>query len=193
MRGFRYIPTLILLVAALALGASIVWKIGEMVLEAPFEQRYPVGQIHCLAAALRADTIGEPVAVRGVAQDLVADAIMRYQASKPGVSLCEIFESGITLYPEKWDYPSTFTGRGVRAVRYSLRYVGSPWDDAEKRAREALKRGLDRTRCAIKYTRASRGWETFTNEAEAAARLLETMKRDREEPGIVGVFLCPAS
>ena len=189
----RVIISRSLLVCALALSAYIVWKIGEMVIEVPFEKKYSAGEIDCLAAILRVDSFGERTAKRAVAQDLIADAVMRYQAANPGTSLCEILTSGATLYPEKWAKPSTFWGRSVRAIYWSPRYQTSPWDDAVKRAREALKRGPDRSRCAIKYTRAYLGWQAFTNEAEAAAVLLKTMKRDTAVPDIVGVFLCPAS
>ena len=190
-----------LLIVALVLGVIMVWMIRDMVSEVPFEKRYSIGEVECLAGILRADTYGESVAKRGIAMDLVADAAMRYRESTQDptletdtrVSYCTILSSGITLYPEKWSYPLTYRGRSLKAIKYSKRYANSSWDDALKHAIEALKRGLDRSRCAVKYTRAYRAYESFTNEDEAAATLPQTMKRDLAVPGVVGEFFCPAS
>lgn len=191
----------LLLVAALILGLLIVWTIKDMVTERPFEERYPAQQVECLAAILRADTYGETAAVRDRARILVADLVLRYRESTRDpnskkdtrVSFCTILETAVTLYPEGWVHSWTFYGRSLEAIKYSKRYPGSPWDDNVKHAREAIKRGLDPSRCAVKMTRVLRRYEFLTSEADAAKELLKTMKRDQEEPGIVGAFLCPAS
>jgi hypothetical protein len=187
-----------LLVVALGLAAFIVWRVTDFFTGVPFEIKYEKKQIECLAAAARADAHGENPEDRAKAQEWILDVHLRNLAAEPATAPCDALQSALYLYPKGWTRARGFKGRWTFAIKWSLFYPGSPWDEAYKRTLDALKRGPDRSRCATRYIRIVKGYSSFTNEEEAAAELsrmvqVGKMKIDpKQPPNLKTKFLCPA-
>lgn len=166
-------------------------------------------ELEALAAVMRADTIGEDIKVRALAQDWVADVHLRLRANlasqtkKKGsaleVSFLELMQHAVPLYPPGWKHGLLFTGRNITAIKRSSRYAGSPWILMLDRANQKLAQGVDPSRCAEKYIRVERRYEFATGEDEAAAELLKLVhggkwKLDPKQPADLKMqFLCPVT
>lgn len=177
--------------ASLVLILVILWNIREMFFPSP--QSYSEEQVKCFAAILRADTINEEGGNRPRAQELIADVVNRVRdVSGDRLTYCEILQGGITLYPPGWKHTLFFWGRDADTIRNSKNYIGSPWIDAEKRAREFLGADPDPDRCAKYIVRPDPWYNFWTNETTAAQQIEKTMKPDpQKEPGLKTKFYCP--
>lgn len=194
--------TLILLAFVLVLSLAAIWSVYWMFLRSPSLSEL---EIEALAAAMRADTIGEDVNDRALAQDWVADVHLRLRdkmasrvknRSSIVTSFFELFENVAPVYPDAkrgW----LFGGRSITAIKRSQRYPGSPWELVLDRAQHKAKQGVDPNRCAEKYVRAEKRYDFFTGEEEAAKQLMQLVEQGKwrvdpqQPPELKMLFLCP--
>lgn len=189
--------TLVLVLAVLFALAGVLYLVRDMFSE-PFEKKYERRQIDALVASCRADAIGEDLAQRCTACDWIVDVQLRRQAElekknpNAKISFLQMLHEGATFYPDNWKHEGLFIGRSVTLIGWSWRYRGWSWDDVKQCVLEKLKRGIDATRCATKYTRFDKRYSSTTDEAKAARVLASTMDVDPKLPGGVKMrFLCP--
>lgn len=182
MRGLR--TTLILLVCALALSAYIVWQLADFFRGVTYDQ----AQLKCLAAMLRADTIGEAPENRSKAFALVADAANRRRSK--GITYCANLEGALMLYPPGWKHSRWFIGRDADAIRLSRRYVSLPWIDVEDAAKRLYDAKPDPKGCAEYIVRIERRYDSFTGESDAAREIKKLKLDPRQLPELRTTFHC---
>lgn len=176
----------LILVILLTLFGGLYWWYREVSFQTKFEK----SQINCLVAIVLNDTKGEKPESRGLAQELVADAVVRLRRQHPSLGFCDIHKQGLTLYPKGWDRALTFTGRSATITGVNPFNWGSTWTEAENRARKAIEQSPMSGRCATHYIRVKPGYEMFTNEREAQKAIETGMKPDKSVPNLITKFFC---
>lgn len=176
---------LILAIMLTGLGGAYWWY-----REVSFREQREKSQINCLTAILLNDTKGEDPENIGSAQEMIADAVVRYGRQNSSLGFCDIHRQGLTLYPSKWDRAASWTGRSSVITGLNPGNWGSAWNEAKNRALLAIERGPAKDRCATRYIRAKPGYTLFTNELPAQEAIRNTMKPDKPVPNLKVKFFC---
>lgn len=187
---------LVLVLAIVLAVLGVVYLVQNMFTE-PWHKKYERRQLDAAIAMARADSAGVPVDDKCAVQKAIIDVALRRQVEiekkdpSAKVSFLQMLRSCNTFYPDGWKH-SAICVRSVWAIWGSARYKDTPWDDVKNCVIEKLQAGIDRSACAMKYTRIERRYGDLTDEDKAAQTLESTMDIDPRLPKIDGMkFLCP--
>lgn len=165
-----------------------IWMMRDLWRPVVFQEKFDSNQMECLTSILVTDSSGEAPEKRAMAQEYIADTVLRYRGANPSVQFCDILHNSLELYPKDWKRSWTDRGRSRRVIKFSPK--STDWTEAMNRAITAVTRGARKEGCATRVVRREPGYSFFTNEVEAQKWIRQNMRKDPSVPAMNTEFYC---